>query len=309
MRTRVVVRGAVATLSLIALILLVRHVGVDAFADAFVRALPFVPALLLLEGVRIAADVLTLRALYGADAGRVPMGEWIRLHLEANAACVVLPGGRAVSEAMKVARLGPVLGRGRSAALIATQHSINMLTIATTGVIAAIAAGPSVLGAALFIHAAVTFAGAVALRASLLRAVLPKKLATLVGASPAILADLRATARTTSWFPAAAVAAKCVNRLAQVAQFALLLAAAGTSLSAVRSFLASGVSLLGGVLGELSLAQLGCTDGALALSAPMLSISVGSAVAIASLARFVQLTWSAVGSALCLAPRVNHGQS
>lgn len=309
MRTRVVVRGAVATLSLIALILLVRHVGVDAFFAAFVHALPFVPALLLLEGVRIAADVLTLRSLYGEDAGRVPLRDWIRLHLEANAACVVLPGGRAVSEAMKVARLGPVLGRGRSAALMATQHSINMLTIATTGLIAAIAAGPSVLGAALCIHAAVTFAGAVALRASIRRAVLPKKVAALVGASPAILEDLRATARTTSWFPAGAVAAKCLNRLAQVAQFALLLAAAGASLSAVRSFLASGVSLLGGVLGELSLAQLGCTDGALALSAPMLSISVGSAIAIASLARFVQLTWSAVGSALCLAPRVNHGAS
>ncbi len=307
---RIVVRSGIAALSVVALVLLVRHVGAEPFFAALSRALPLLPLLLVLEGVRIAADVFALRSLYGADAERLPAREWIRLHLEANAACVVLPGGRAVSEGMKVARLGPVLGRGRTAALVAVQHAVNMLTIALVGLIAALAAGRSILGVAILIHAGVTLCGAIVLRLSLQRAVLPQRIAGWVGASPAILADLRLTASTNRLFPSRAVAAKFVNRLAQVAQFGVLLSAVGATSSTLRAFLASGVSLLGGVLGELSLAQVGCTDGAFALSASTLSISVGSAIAIASLSRVVQLAWSAIGSALSLAPKVNgHGAS
>jgi hypothetical protein len=206
---------------------------------------------------------------------------------------------------MKIARLGPALGRGRTAALVAMQHAANMVVIAGASLLAALVAGRSLLGGALLLHASITLVGALGLRVSLGRAVLPKRIADRFGASPAILAELRVTARENALFPGRAVALKSLNRLAQIAQFAVLLSAVGATSSSFRALLAGGVNLLGGVLGELSLAQLGCTDGAFALSASTLSISVASAIAIASLSRFVQLAWSALGSALTLVPKVN----
>ncbi|MBI2393906.1 MAG: hypothetical protein HYV09_30320 [Deltaproteobacteria bacterium] len=293
-------RGSFAALALVAIVLLVRHAGSDAFVASLRRALPWMPLLLALEGVRIGADLISLRSLCGADARRWPLRAWIGLHLEANAALVVLPGGRAVSEGMKVARLSPLVGRGRATALVATQHAATMLTIALACALGALAARrvAPVLALAMAIHAGVTLAGAAALRVSLARAKVPRFLAG------ATLDELRAAARALPFLPRAAFAAKLVNRAAQLAQLAILLHVVGAATGALTACIATGVTLLGGLLGELSLAQIGCTDAAFVAATSALSLGVGGALAIASLARFVQLTWSAVGSALSLSSRL-----
>lgn len=289
-------RGAFVAIALVVIALLVRHTGPATFFAALLRALPWMPLLFALEGVRIGADLVALRSLCGADARRLPLGAWIRLHLEANAACVVLPGGRAVSEGMKIARLSRLLGRGRATALVVAQHATTMLSIGVACVLGALAAHRVVpaLAAAMALHGALTIAGAIGLRWSLARARVPKFLAG------ATLDELRDAARAVPLVPRTALVAKLTNRAAQGAQLLILLHVAGGVATAMSAFIATGVTLLGGLLGELSIAQIGCTDAAFVVATSALSLTVGGALVVSSLARFVQLVWSAVGSVLSL---------
>lgn len=266
-------RGAFVALALVAIAMLVRHTGGAAFLAALHRALPWLPLLLVLEGVRIFADLHALRSLCGVDAQRLSLRAWIGLQLSANAALVILPGGRAVSEAMKVARLSPLVGRKRATSLVAAQHVATMVSVTMVCLLAAWSvrrASPGLAGA-MALQGAITLALAVGLRLGLSRGV-------------------RASG--------AALSAKVVNRLAQVVQLAILVKVAGGVATPTSALIASGVSLLGGLVGELSIAQIGCTDAAFALSTSALSLSLGGALVVASLMRFVQLGWCALGSLL-----------
>jgi hypothetical protein len=278
---RLVARGLVAALALLAMIILVRRAGVGSFLAALRAALPWMPLLLLLEAQRIAADLVALRLLCGPDAARLPLAAWIRLHLVTNAALVVMPGGRMISEGMKIERLRHVLGTGRATAIVAVHHALTLVGVAVTSAAAGIAAwrltGASALTAALAAHTASCLLLAGAIPVALRRASLPR---------PALTPG--------------ALLAKLANRAAQVVQLVVLLHAVAGSPGLARALLAGGINLLGGAIGELSIAQLGCTEGAFVASAPALSLGVGSAVAVTSLVRAVQLFWSAAGSAASL---------
>ncbi|MDI1444348.1 hypothetical protein [Polyangium sp. 6x1] len=297
---RWVARGLFAALALTAMVLLVRRAGAGSFLDAFHAGLPWLPLLLLLEALRIAADLVALWLLCGPDARRLPLAAWIRLHLVTNTALVVMPGGRMISEGMKIARLGPVLGAGRATAVVAVHHALTLVGVALTCAVAGLVAwrvtGASLLTAALAAHAASCLILATTLRITLHRASIPRPFARHSAAAAPLLDDLRAASRVLPLLPPGALAAKLVNRVAQIAQLVVLLHAVGGASGLARAWLAGGVSLLGGAIGEVSIAQLGCTEGAFVLSASALSLGVGGAVAITSLVRAVQLFWSAVGA-------------
>jgi hypothetical protein len=163
------------------------------------------------------------------------------------------------------------------------------------GALAALRISP-MLAAAMGLHAGVTLVGALGLRWSLARARVPRFLA---GAK---LDELRAASRAMPFVPRTALLAKLGNRVAQGVELSILLHVVGGIANPVSAFVATGVTLLGGLLGELSIAQIGCTDAAFVAATSALSLTVGSAVALTSLSRFVQLTWSAIGSALSLSP-------
>jgi len=305
MKWKTVARVLFSMSAAVAIALLVRHVGGRTFLALLRTALPWLPILLVLEAVRIAADVVALRQLCGEDATRIPLSKWIRVHLIANSA-LILPGGRAVSEAMKFAQLGPVLGSGRVIARLTLLYVTTLLATALICSAAAIAAllvnGASKLAPAIAVHATICVISASLIRAALHRATLPKSIARWFGASDEAMDEMRTTSRELPILSRTALAAKLTNRATQVVQFGILLYVLGAPSSPARAFLANGVSLLGGALAELSPAQLGGTDGALAFSSHSLSIGLGVAVALATLMRVVQLAWSAVGGALSLLP-------
>ncbi|MGZ3417223.1 MAG: hypothetical protein ACXVEE_05115 [Polyangiales bacterium] len=251
--------------------------------------LPWVPVLFVLEGVRIASDAVALRAICGASAEAMSLREWARLHLAANAALVVLPGGRAVSEGMKIARLRPLIGGGRAAAIVATLHVTTLLGIAIVSFAAALmAVSAPALSFGLAAHGAMCLALALSLRAALSRAKVPAVVNRWLGG--AVVDDLRTESRALPFVPRTAMAAKLVNCGAQAIQFAIVLG------SVSGGVLASGVTLLGGIVSDLSIASIGATDGAFALAAPALSLAVPSALVVAGVARLVSLSWSAIGA-------------
>ncbi|MCC6523192.1 MAG: flippase-like domain-containing protein [Polyangiaceae bacterium] len=306
MRLSIVGRVILAAAAGIAVALLVDRADTSLFAGLVEVALPWMPLLLLLEGGRIAADLVALRSLCGPAARSLSAWQWIRLHLVANAALVVLPGGRAVSEAMKVDRLRGALGTGRAVTLVVALHTTTLAAVACTSVVAVVAgmllAGSTALLAALLAHAAVCVGSAIALRAALARATVPRRLARWLR-SETLLADVRSSAQTLPPIPRAAMAAKLVNRGLQVAVFAVVLHALTPPAHAGHALFANGLSMLGGIAGEFTPAQLGATDGVLAASASSLSVALAVALALASVVRISQVVWSAVGGALALAPR------
>lgn len=279
-----------------ATLLLVRHVGIDAIASLLRSALPWIPVLLALEAFRIWTEATATIGLCGADATRLDRMQWIRLHLIANTALVILPGGRAVSEGVKIARLAPVLGPGRAAAIVSVQHVATLLSIAAfTLPVAALVRSSPLVAWALVVQGALCLAGAVGLQLAMRHAIVPRVVARWLGPTEPVVDEVKATARALPWLPMGALAAKLANRLAQVAQLAILLRALGGAEGLGSAFVASGVNLVGSAVGELSPAQVGGTEGAFAMAAGALGITVGAGIAIATLLRLVQLAWSGVG--------------
>jgi hypothetical protein len=293
-----IIRVLLASAITVAIALAIHHLGVDTFLAAVRRVLPWIPVLLLLEAVRIGADALALAALCGGRARSIGMRDWIALHLRSNAALVVLPAGRAVSEGMKVARLRPVLGGGAALSVVVSLHTVTLATIALVslgGAWAALSVGVRWLASAMVLHAAIATAGAIGLGIAIRKAVVPRKIRRWLGVEDVAVEDLRAAAALLPWVPLGTLGAKLVNRGAQIAQLGILIAALGVTSGPLVGFLASGAMMLGGALPDVSFASLGATDGAMVLAAPALSLDLAGALAVASLARAVSLVWSAVG--------------
>ncbi len=295
-RLRTVARLVFTAAGVAATIVLVRHVGLDTIGALLRAALPWIPLLLALEAFRIWTEIAATFVLCGADATRLDRAQWLRFHLVANAALVILPGGRAVSEGVKIARLAPVLGPGRAAALVSVQHAATLLAIAAfTLPVALLVRSSPVLAGAFVVQGALCLGGAVGLQLAMRHAIVPRVVTRWLGPTEPVVDEVRATARALPWIPMGALGAKLANRLAQLAQIAILLRAFGGATGVEAAFVASGVNLVGSALGELSPAQVGGTEGAFAMAAGLLGIGVGAALAIATILRRVQLAWSGVG--------------
>ena len=287
-------------MALVGLVVLLHVTQGSAHFTRSLRALaPWLPALILLELTRVGADLLALRALVGPDARRLAWGEWVRIHLMAQAALVVLPAGRALSEGLKMARFSPLWGAARATALLATLHTTTLASIALVALLATVAAwhlSASLVAVPLALHALFCLTGAIGLRLALERAIVPQAVARWLGDAAPAAGELRREARSLPRFPRSSLGFKLVNRLAQALQFSLLTAGRGGLAGAV---LASATSTLGGAF-DLSVASVGPADAALAAIAPALSIEVAGMLAALATLRVAQLTVSAVGGILAL---------
>jgi hypothetical protein len=212
----------------------------------------------------------------------------------------VLPAGRAICEGIKIATLSRTYGAPKAAGYITVQHSMTMLALSIISVPCAVAAylvvGMSLITMAILAHCALCTFGAVALQVAARRAMVPKVAAKWFVHSPGAITTYRDTVRALPWIAPRTLLGKVCNRLLQALQFGVILHAIGTDTSALRAFLADGVNLVGSALGEFMPAQVGAMDGSFAMAAQALGVTVAMAMALANLARLVQLVWSAVGA-------------
>ncbi len=295
-----VLRALFALAGVAAVALLIRQIGARELLTLLLRALPWLPLLLLLEGGRILSEAYGTRAICGDDRAKIDIPTWIRMHLVANSALSVLPAGRAICEGIKIAAMSPVYGAPRAAGFVVGQHSMTLLALALISIPCAFAAylasGLGLLTIAVLVHGGLCAVFAVALRVAAHRAVVPRFAAKWFVHSEDALTVFRATARSLPWISPATLLGKVVNRVLQAVQFTVILHAIGAGGTIERGFLADGVNLVGSALGELLPAQIGAMDGTFALAAKALVITIPMAMAIANLARVVMLGWSAVGA-------------
>jgi len=301
-RLRTIAQLAFALAGVAAVAVLVRQVGARTLFAIIGSALPWMPVLLLLEAVRIFAELLGTRAvarLVTSADEQLDLGAWLRMHLVANAALVVLPAGRAICEGIKIVSIAAKVGAPRAAGIVVVQHGMSMLALGAISVPCAFAAlllQSKVLALVVAVHGALCFIGAFGLLFASRHASVPPFAAKWFVHAPGAIATFRATVGALPWFSPAAFGAKLLNRTVQVLQFTVLMIAVAGHVSGPTSFLAEGVNLVGSALGEFIPAQVGTIDGAFAYAAPQLGITLAMAVGIATLARLTQLVWSAVGA-------------
>ena len=230
------------------------------------------------------------------------LATWLRMHLVANSALVMLPAGRAICEGVKIAAMSKAYGAPRAAGYVVMQHSMTLLALSLISIPCAaasyLASGPSMLTIAIAAHCALCLIGTIAVQIAARRAVVPKFAKKWFVHSDGALLEFRDTARSLPFVSIGALLGKLGNRVLQAAQFGVILYAVGAGTSTERAFLADGVNLVGSALGELLPAQIGAMDGTFAVASHALMISTAAAMAIANLARIVQLGWSAVGALL-----------
>lgn len=285
-----------------AVVVLIRQVGLSTLLAIVRGALPWVPLLLLLEALRIVSETVGTRAVAHRamqEHEALSFAAWLRMHLVANATLVVLPAGRAICEGVKVVSIAAIVGAPRAAAIVAIQHGMNLAALAAVSVPCALAAfwlGAKIISLAVAAHAVGCAIGAFGIVFASRRAVIPRFASRWFVHAPDAVSTFRSTVAQLPGFIPMAFAGKLLNRLLQAVQFGILLVAVEGSTSSARTFLADGVNLVGSALGELIPAQVGTIDGAFAYAAPQLSITVAMGVGIATLARLVQLAWSAVGA-------------
>src|SRR5258708_40103572 len=89
------------TLGLAAIGSVIYQAGAGATREVLVRALPFLPWGVLLEGCRIGTEVLAARDVFRLLRARVPTWALVKAQVVGYSICNVLPVGRMASEAAK----------------------------------------------------------------------------------------------------------------------------------------------------------------------------------------------------------------
>jgi hypothetical protein len=281
--------------------LLVRGVGPSQLVAILRESARWVPLLLAIEAVRILCEVAATAVLSRRVRERVRLGELLRIHLTGYAAAVFLPAGRAMCEAIKAAALAKRVGGAHAAAIGATNQSLALLggaIIGSIGVVTAyLTAGFSPVTGAIALYVLTAAAGfavvQIACRRRSIGGFFGQRFARMRAAS----ASFHEALGEIPVVPRAALAIVVLERALQALEIGVAIRAVGGAFGLRISFLAQGISLVGGSLGDLIPGQLGAVDGAFALAAPMLGIASVAGVAVAVLVRCAQLAWMAVGIA------------
>lgn len=300
-RRRALLHAAFALAGAAAIALLVRSVGVAALVAALRASARWLPLLLVLEAGRAALEALSTWSLSARVRERVRWPELARAHLIAYAVSMVMPAGRASGEAVKAALLARSVGAPEAAAVAAGNQSAALLGGALAAVpcalAAAVGAPSSPLTWALGVFAAGSIGLTAAFQMALRRPLGGSLLRRITGTEEAPAAFREALARVPRVPLAATLCAVASRALFAVELAVLLHAAAG---AAHRALLALGVSLVGGAVGDLVPGQLGASDGAFALAAPLLGVTRADGVAIAMTLHLLQIGWAVLGASLPL---------
>ncbi|AUX41240.1 hypothetical protein SOCE26_026500 [Sorangium cellulosum] len=296
-RRRAVLHAALGVAGLAGLAALVRHAGAAALLEALGRAAPLLPLLVVLEAARIGCEGLATRAL--CLPRRVPLAELARIHVVAYPVATLMPAGRAAAEAVKAALLSPYVGAPRAAAIATANQSLALLSFAPTSLLAAAAVwqsdGASPLALAVLAHAAVSVASGVGVAFAARQRAAFAWLARRFARAGNATAAFQEAVREHPPVPLRPLAAFCAGRALQAAQYAVLLAAVGADSGPLRALAAYGVAVIGTAVGDLIPAQIGATDGAFTLAAPLLGLSTSAAVAVSVLAHTLQAIGALAG--------------
>ena len=100
--------------------------------------------------------------------------------------------------------------------------------------------------------------------------------------------------------PPRAVLCAFASRVLQFTQYMVLLTAVGGQLGLVRGLTAQGIHLVGSAMGDFIPGHLGVTEASYSIWSQALSLSAGTALAIALLAHLSQAVWATIGSLAAL---------
>lgn len=312
-RRRLFVHAIFGAIGVTAVVLLVRAVGPRQLV-AIVRASErWIPLLVAIELARIATDATATYLLSPRVRRAVPLGALGRMHLLGYAIATLMPAGRAAAEAVKAAMLSSAIGMPAAAAVGASNQALAMLGGAVVAIPCVAASflltGWSPLTAGVVVYAIVTgvmfIVVQIAYRRREVGGLLLRRFAR---AGQATVAFQQAILEIPV-FPRAVVPV-LAGRALQVLQMGILIHAVGASFGLGWALLAQGANLVGGSVGDLIPGQLGAVDGAFALAAKELGVSVANAVAASVILHAVQLALAATALLVTLvwrAPRMRAG--
>lgn len=320
-RARIAAHVALAVLGVGGTVWLVDHVGLDRLSVAIRGSVPWFLAVVALEGLRVVLDALATHLLYvgaahGDDEPNAPAGVLLRSQLAAYPVVLLFPAGRAAGEAVKATLLGPYVGLGRAAAAAIWSQS---LTLACGFAISL----PCLAVAAFrwgFTHPLTIAIGVQGLTAIGLSTVIALAARTpqvgqalhRVSSRLGVAAGVAQKSVLALGWPVAPFCAMFANRVLLAAQLVVLTVGLGLG-NGWDGLLVLGAHLVGAAAGDLIPGQLGATEGALALAADALAISVESAVAVALLFHASQLAWALFGALATLIgsqmPTTSHSRS
>lgn len=272
--------------------LLFFHMDVAA-VSATLRSLGRVwPWLFVLEGLRVACEVLTTRSLLGSAGANLPTLRLLRGQLLGQACDVLMPLGRTSAEATKGVLYASYVGAPVAGA-VATTMQLAVLAANCSWVIASYWPSSSLgvtatvrAGLLTYLVATLSLVSAVVLFAAAPWARRASQRFAMVHASLERLAQLLLSTPKALLF---AVLSQLLGRLVQASQLALIAAALGVHITPSHLYTLEAVYMVGAALGEFVPAQLGTADAALVVAAPALGLTaVGAFSAILAL-RAVQL--------------------
>jgi hypothetical protein len=293
--------------------LIIHRTGTVTLWAALTRASIYFPVVIALELAVVLCELRSLRILYGKAGERVPRGRLFRAGLVGYAVAGLMPIGRAVGEAAKARLLSPYVGGPVATATAIRFEGVLLTANASVSVLSGIAAllleGSRVLTGVIAINAAVTATLGLTLlyggRNSRIGAWMGRRFPTTGAFGSQVDARMRERWPGSS----AAIGWAIGGRAIQATQLGVLLVVLGGGTTVMRCLAAEGVNLVAGAAGDFIPSQVGAIEASFAGFAPVLSLSLGDAVAIPLLVHLAQMFWIAIGSLLPLIWRVEESNA
>ncbi len=279
-----------------AIVLLVRSAGVHAVWTTLWEAAPWLPLIFALELTWVAVEGVGLLVLYGHHIRSIPARTIAAAMLVHFTTMMVLPVGRAGAEVARATMFSAHVGAARATAAASLMQSLTLVANTIVSLLCAwfvlTASGGIELSLLLVINGAATLALGggmyLVMRHARFGGFLGRKFKKMAHVGPEIDVHYRESRRR--HFPAFLFC--LAARLVQTLQYGLILLAVVGSFRFVGMFLAQGIHLVGAGLGDIVPNQVGVTEGAYRLFAPVLGLSgePDKAVSIALLARISTLS-------------------
>jgi lysylphosphatidylglycerol synthase-like protein len=305
------VRVVLGVAGLVAVVLIVRHVGARVVWATLRPAIGFLPALCALELCRMACEAAASYLAFGPVASRIPRLALLRANVVGPALSNLAPAPRVVNETIKVTLLGPYAGVEAATCVGFVNQAATLMAIALFSIPCSVAmfvlSGASIWFWAVVVHGVVLGASGLGLRAATSAR---GPVAWVARRFPRL--EPRATlfrehASSVKLWATGPTVALFVNRCFQAAEYAVAARAVGIDATAMRALASEGVNLVAAAVGVLVPGGLGTTDGAFTLAAELLSTTTARATSLALLVRCMQIIWLLVGSLVLLSkgPRVS----
>ncbi len=269
-----------------------------------VPALPWVPAIALLELLRIGFDALATRLILGSRADRVSFGVLYAAQLVAHAVMNVIPAGRAASEAMKAVLLAPHLGGAPAAAMGYTNQANVLISSGLFTVLCMLGAlaspEPTLLIVGLSGHTLVLVLSGIGMRFAATSTVVATRTKRHLPWLWRRVERFHHASRETTLVAPKPVAAMFAGRTVQTIQYAVIAYAVGIEIGVLEALAVQGTNLVAAAVGVFVPGQVGSAEAVFAAAADVLDTTVARAMSIALLAHAVQLILVALGFAILL---------